>query len=96
MKIAKDRSKFDIEAALKEVQEKTIAEIEEETAYKWASRSYSCYELYKDTEELKWLLRAEEYFNEAVEHGALVHDSGVTLKIIEDKLKEIRDKFVEK
>jgi hypothetical protein len=77
---------FDIESAIKEVQDKTEQEIEIETAYKWASRSCACYELYEDTKLLKWLLKAEEFKNEALEHAALAKDSGRTLKVVEDEM----------
>lgn len=84
--------KFDIDAALKEVKEKEIEEIEKETSYKWASRSCACFQLYKETELLKWLLNAEEYANEAIEHGALVKDGGKTLGIVEKEIDKNRPK----
>ena len=96
-------SDFDIDAALEEVQEKTIEAIEEETAIKWASRSLACFQLYKETGLIEWRIKAEDFGNEALEHAAMCRDKGKTLKIIEDKLdkcrKEIddsKDEHVEK
>lgn len=86
-------SKFNVEEALKEVQEKKEEEIEIETAYKWASRSIACYKLYEKTKELKWFIQAEDYFHECLEHASLAKDMGETLKIIESEVKKYRVKL---
>jgi hypothetical protein len=79
---------FDIESALEEVQSKEEVEIEIETAFKWASRSCACYQLYDDTDEVKWLLSAASYENEALEHAAMAKDQGSTLKTIEAEIEK--------
>ena len=83
------KATFDIEAALTEVQDKTEEEIETETAFKWASRAIACFQLHKETKLIKWLLVAEDYRHEAIEHAALVKDDG---KIYKQVTKEI-DKY---
>lgn len=73
-------AKMDVEKALKEVQEKTTKEINESTAYTWGSRAAACYKLAAEqSDERKrdqWLLRAEDFKHEALEHAALVEDGG--------------------
>ncbi len=81
---------FDIKAALKEVQEKEIEEIERSTAYTWASRSLACFQLYKETGLINWRIQAEDFGNEAYEHSAMCKDGGKTLAVIEKKLDECR------
>jgi hypothetical protein len=81
---------FDIDEALDEVQNKKEEQIETETAYRWASRSCACYQLHKETGLIKWLLKAEDYCHEALEHAALAKDNGKTLKIIEAEIKKYR------
>jgi hypothetical protein len=90
---------FDIDAALEEVREKEEIEIEVETAFKWASRSCACYQLYDETNEVKWLLSAASYENEALEHAAMAKDNASTLKVIEAEIEKykpaVNDKLVE-
>jgi len=83
---------FDVEAAREEVNSKSEAEIEIETAYKWASRSIASYQEYAATKELKWLLRGEDYLHECIEHAALAKDGGKTLSIIEEEVEKYRPK----
>ena len=84
---------FDIDKALQEIQEKDSAEIDIATAYSWGSRALAAYKLYDETKELKWLLAAEEYGNEAIEHAALAKNKGKTLKAIENAIGKARKKF---
>lgn len=81
---------FDVEGAKKEVQAKKETEIEVETAYKWASRAIACFELHKETELIKWLLKGEDYRHEALEHAALAKDGGDTLNAIEKEIEKHR------
>lgn len=83
-------SKFDIKAALKEVQEKDEEDIEIETSYKWASRAIACFQLYTETELVTWLLKGEDYRHEALEHAALAKDHGKTLNIIDKEIEKHR------
>lgn len=75
--------KFDVDGAKKEIRQKDGAAIERDTAFKWASRSMAAYELFNETKDLKWLLRAEDYFGESREHAAKAADEGKTLISIE-------------
>lgn len=77
-----------IEEASKELEKKSYAEIQEETAWKWASRaaaSYAkCCECDAGTKRLVLWTVGEEYYHEAVEHASLVATK-------EGLVKEIRD-----
>jgi len=81
---------FDVATALKEVQTKSDAQIELETALKWGSRSIACYQLYKQTQMPSWFVRAEDYRHEALEHAALVQDFGASVRSIQSALDRYR------
>lgn len=81
---------FDVAAALSEVQSKAEEQIEIETAYKWGSRAMACYQLYSQTKNVKWLLQAEDYRHEAIEHASLAKDSGNTLRVVEEALDKYK------
>lgn len=83
-------TKFDVQAALSEVQSKSEADIEKETAVKWGARAVACYLLAKQTGKLSWLFLAEHYRDEAFEHAALVKDSGSTLAAIQTEVDAYR------
>jgi hypothetical protein len=66
-----------VEDAKKELSQKTYAEIQEETAWKWASRaaaSYQNVEKAEDAAKFEAYLLAQEYEHEAIEHAALISD----------------------
>ncbi len=67
---------LDVTKALAEVQEKSQADIECETAYVWGSRAVACYGLFKATNDVSWYVRATHYRDEALEHAAMVGDHG--------------------
>lgn len=79
---------LDIRNAREEVLTKTDADLELETAVKWAGRSIACYKLFDSTNDMKWLLRAESYYQEALEHAALVRDEGESLREVEAAMTE--------
>lgn len=62
-------------AAALEVAQKSDRQIERETALKWADRAVACYHRCAAAttarERERWLLRAESYRHEALEHAAL-------------------------
>ena len=58
-------------SALREVTTKSEVALERETAKKWAERALACRKQYEKTGQIKWLLRAENYAHESIEHGAL-------------------------
>jgi hypothetical protein len=76
---------LDIESAMRELGQKPIAQIQRETAMLWTSRAFAAYVLYRRTGELRWLLDAEEYHHEALEHAALTGDP----LLIEDLLTRL-------
>jgi hypothetical protein len=68
-----------VDAAKKELLEKDLNKIQEETAYKWAARYAAAIELMQNEESdaiarLSWRDDAIEYYSEAVEHAAQVKD----------------------
>lgn len=73
-----------------EVRSKTDAQIERETAGKWAARAIACYQEHARTGKQSWLLRATSYRDEAIEHAALVGDSGRTVKTIQAEIDRVR------
>lgn len=76
-------SSFDVDSAILELKTKSIMDIQKETAYKWASRSIASYKLGNNKD-------AEEYRHEALEHAALVDDSGGLLKEISSEINKFR------
>lgn len=69
--------------AVAEVVAKTEEQIERETAEKWAACAVACYrqasKAVKKASGMnrasgEWLLRAEDYRHEALEHGSLAED----------------------
>jgi hypothetical protein len=61
--------------AKEELSKKCYAEIQEETAWKWASRAAASYEnvlTEPQVGKIGVFLMAEEYYHEAIEHAALV------------------------
>lgn len=69
---------LDVEAARKELQEKSLLAIERATAITWASRAAACLDLAADaqTEEERTarLRESENYRQEALEHAAMTED----------------------
>lgn len=78
---------FDTKAAAEELTKKNLHQIELETAYKWASRAWVAYTNFNKSRDWRWLCDADDYYHEALEHGALAEQktNGV--------LKEIRAKI---
>ena len=77
---------LDLDEAAAEIQSKSRAQIESDTAWKWASRAIVCMRLAKTAPTgrvLTWVRRSEDYEHEALEHAAMVRDNGATLIAIE-------------
>ncbi len=98
-----------VKEAKAEVKQKSSAQIEKETAYKWAARAVACLELeveaMKDNRESEirprrpqqvelWKRRYYDYEHEALEHAAMVKDEGHTLDIIIRWFEEATDAMV--
>jgi len=58
-------------SALTELADKSISEIEAETATVWAGRSLASFQLFFNSGDIGRLLDAEEFMHEALEHAAL-------------------------
>jgi len=59
--------------ATEELRKKSLREINEDTAWLWASRAWAAYNFAKESprESQRWLKDATEYEHEAVEHAAV-------------------------
>lgn len=79
------------EEALKELNEKSLKDIQIETAQKWADRAEEAYKKAIDEKSIKWLLEADEYFHESIEHSSLSENLS-TFEKIRAKLMPIRKK----
>ena len=77
-------------AVSREVASKSEAQIERETAHKWAERAEVCYDRYRTTGRKSWQQRAESYRHEALEHAALVGDGGKLVGVLERRLAKWR------
>lgn len=81
------------QATVDEVLHKTDSQINVETAYKWAARSVVAYVQFTKTEGIEWLLRAEDYRHEALEHAALVGDGGELTRLLEASMDAYRPAY---
>jgi len=81
-----------IEEAIKELQEKTLDQIQRETAIKWAGRALAARHLASESEvaEVQYQLSMDhnEYVHEALEHAALVEDEGQFLVELKKELSK--------
>lgn len=73
-----------------EVTEKSDKTISVETAYKWAERAVVAYSQFAKSGAVEWLLRAEDYRHEALEHAALVSDGGCLVGHLLDSIEKVR------
>lgn len=62
---------LDVQTATRELSVKSLARIQRETALTWAARAVAAYGFFQRTRVTQWLLDAEEYAHEALEHAAL-------------------------
>ena len=73
-----------VDEARRELFQKTRAEIEEETAFKWAARAVAAYQLSAMQQPNRFLRDAEDYYHEAIEHAALADHSGGVLRRVRE------------
>ncbi len=71
-----------------EVRSKSDAMIERQTAHKWADHAIDSLVEYAKNGNVPWLIRAEGYKHEAVEHAGTVYDYGKTAGIIQRKIEK--------
>ncbi len=69
-----------VDEAVLEVTTKSDLQLEKETAFKWAARAAACFQLYAESEDVKWLVRGDGYRHEALEHAALACAEGEVVK----------------
>jgi hypothetical protein len=77
---------IDINSALEELKTKTLDQIQRETAIKWAGRALAARQLGLENNDQQLLSDSNEYVHEALEHAALVEDSGEFLVEIKKEL----------
>lgn len=82
------------EESVKELDSKSIKDIQKETAEKWADRAEEAYKKAIAEKSIKWLLDAIEYSHEAIEHSSLGEDLAV-FEEIRAKLMPIHKKALE-
>lgn len=75
---------INLEAAQAELKQKNYRQIQEETAWKWASRAAACYQNCVDghVDSLSCWTLGEEYLHEAIEHAALAEADQDLLKAV--------------
>jgi hypothetical protein len=84
-----------VEGASRELTHKSCATLHQETALTWAARAVAAYRFYRtDTARLQWLLDAEAYAHEALEHAALSGDAEI-LSYVSIALQSARAAVVE-
>lgn len=66
---------IDLDKGNKDIKEKSLAEIQKDTAYTWASRALASYKTLENTGLWEWNHDAEEYAHEALEHAALIGET---------------------
>lgn len=84
-------SDLNIQAAVLELQRKTHAQIQIDTARTWAARAIASYMLYMKYGHLGRLLDAEDYRHEAFEHAS---ESLETLTTITNLIDQVRQTIV--
>jgi uncharacterized membrane protein (UPF0127 family) len=81
--------------AIEEIKSKTDQEIDIATAEKWKDRACAAYYLAANEENVDahclLLTRGGHLKDEALEHAAMAHDDGVTLKAIEAEIREYEE-----
>lgn len=81
---------LDLAAARKELQSKTLLDIERATALTWAGRAAACLDLAHEADDprlrMRRLTEAENYRQEAIEHAAMTED----IPFLQDVVAQIR------
>lgn len=86
---------INLEEAIQELSQKSYGQVQEETAWKWASRAAASYQncltAGNDTKLICWTL-GEEYYHEAVEHAALDSNNPGLLQQVRDAVHHFQEK----
>lgn len=87
---------LDVENATKELETKSMDDIERETALKWGARAAASYDLAGREKTLDARFRrfyeGENFRQEALEHASMVGDGAETVGEIKDAIEEHRSK----
>lgn len=73
--------------ARSELESKSLLDIEEETAKTWGARAAAAFQLAKETTgeiRTKWIMDAENYRQESLEHAAMTGDIEFIRKVMTD------------
>lgn len=85
---------LEVEKAREEILSKTNDQINEETAWTWASRAAAAFVLSKTSETERqreeFRLRGVDLLHEALEHAALVGDDASFLQTIIDSIRQVQ------
>jgi len=84
-------SNLNIQAAYIELLSKPRKQIQIDTSKVWAARAIASYMLYSKYRLIGWLLDAEEYRHEALEHAA---ETPEMLQIIQQSIDNIRSSIL--
>lgn len=64
-----------LDSAARELDARSMSDIQRTTALTWAARAIASFRKYARLHSLAWLLDAEQYAHEATEHAAFVADA---------------------
>jgi hypothetical protein len=81
---------LDLKKARKELAEKNLEDIQEDTAWTWASRSVVSFEnVLKASKKMKlaFFIAGQEYYHEAVEHASLVDDKVLLVQEVKEAIE---------
>jgi len=79
------------EETKKELEGKSLKDIQIETAHKWMDRAEEAYKKAIDEKSVKWLMDAVEYGHEAIEHSSLCEEVSV-FEEVKSKIMPLHDK----
>jgi len=81
----------DMARALAELQQKSLEQIQQETAFVWMNRALAARSLYESTGDVHWLLDAHEYAHEAMEHAALTSQASALVLALSQRMPWIHE-----
>lgn len=82
---------LNLQQALTELKTVSFTDIQIETTWKWAGRAAAAYELSLEDNKPNWIIVAEDYRHEALEHAALCEDADFVQHIL-DTIEKYRAK----
>lgn len=67
----------DITKALRDLNSKSLEDLDEDAAMLWASRAMAAHRLYQNTKDTKWLIDADAYSDISLSHGEFANEETV-------------------